>query len=213
MMPERPISHRDWVLAVLDQYELRLARYAGRLMGDEDAARDVVQHAFLKLCDESPESVGQRVAAWLFTVCHNRAMDLRRQSARFEPLLEDDHAASSPTATNGHAAFSREADPATAAETKDASAVLQRVLAGLPCKQRSVIDLWSEGFGYREISQITGQSENYVRVLAHRALTQIRRHPLTRSLLSEPSPPGNAQGEGFQSLNQTAAGDVKELIR
>jgi RNA polymerase sigma-70 factor (ECF subfamily) len=213
MMPERPTSHRDWVLSVLDQYEGRLARYAGRLTGDEDAARDVVQHAFLKLCDESPASVGQRVAAWLFTVCHNRAMDLRRQSARFEPLVEDDHAATSHAATNGHAAFSREADPAAAAETKDASEVLQRVLAGLPCKQRSVIDLWSEGFGYREISQITGQSENYVRVLAHRALAQIRRHPLTRALLSEASSPGRGQGEGLQMPDQNTAGDVKEMMR
>ena len=44
-------------------------------------------------------------------------------------------------------------------------------------KQQEVLELWSEGFCYRDISAITGHAENYVRVLAHRALEAIRRHP------------------------------------
>ena len=58
-----------WVLVALDEYEVRLLRYALRLVGDQDLARDAVQHAFVKLCDQAPESVGERPAAWLFRVC------------------------------------------------------------------------------------------------------------------------------------------------
>ncbi len=35
-------KRREWVLSVLQEHEARLVRYATRLLGDEDAARDVV---------------------------------------------------------------------------------------------------------------------------------------------------------------------------
>ena len=69
-------ERREWVLAVLDRYEVPLVRFARRLLRDEDAARDIVQHVFLRLCDQSPSELGDRVAQWLFTVCRNRARDL-----------------------------------------------------------------------------------------------------------------------------------------
>src|SRR5688500_17109213 len=83
----------EWVLRALDEYELPLLRYAVRLLGGElDLARDAVQHAFLKLCDEcSPlapradNPLAERedyTAAWLFRVCRNRALDHLRQAGR-----------------------------------------------------------------------------------------------------------------------------------
>src|SRR3954466_8617317 len=71
-------NHREWVLAALDQYERRLLRYAQRLLGEADESRDVVQFVFLRLCDQSPDKIGDRLAQWLYTVCRNRAMDALR---------------------------------------------------------------------------------------------------------------------------------------
>src|SRR4051812_47542733 len=71
-------ARREWVLAALDQYEGRLLSYAQRLLGDPDQARDVVQFTFLRLCDQSPEEIDDRLAQWLYTVCRNRALDLLR---------------------------------------------------------------------------------------------------------------------------------------
>ena len=48
-------TRRQWVLAVLDRYEAPLVRYAARLLGDGDSAREAVQHAFLQLCERSAE--------------------------------------------------------------------------------------------------------------------------------------------------------------
>ena len=69
-------NHRQWVLAVLNRYERRLMRFAARLLHDQDAARDAVQHTFLRLCDQQPADLDDRLALWLFTVCRNKAMDL-----------------------------------------------------------------------------------------------------------------------------------------
>src|SRR4051812_21582637 len=73
------LEQQSWILAALADHELRLLRYALRLVGDEHAARDVVQHAFLRLCEESPADFAAGPAQWLFTVVRHRAMDLLRR--------------------------------------------------------------------------------------------------------------------------------------
>jgi len=75
-------DRRQWVLAALDQYEGRLLHYAQRLLGNLDEARDVVQFAFLRLCDESPDEMEGRLAQWLYTVCRNRCLDVLRANGR-----------------------------------------------------------------------------------------------------------------------------------
>ena len=75
---ERERKRREWVLAVLDEFEGKLLRYAQRLLGNPDEARDVVQFVFLRLCDETPDNLDDRLAQWLYTVCRNRALDVLR---------------------------------------------------------------------------------------------------------------------------------------
>ena len=78
-----PGTRRQWVLAVLDRYEAPLVRYAARLLGDGDSAREAVQHAFLQLCERSAEEfIDGREAPWLFRVCRNKALDLIRLRQR-----------------------------------------------------------------------------------------------------------------------------------
>src|SRR3954452_19058606 len=111
MVPEP--SHRQWVLSALEENEGRLVRYAARLLkGDQEGAKDVVQHAFLRLCDESAEQVGDHVAKWLFTVCRNRALDLLRASGRLKSLEELER-----QGLNGRA--SGESGPAELAEQEE----------------------------------------------------------------------------------------------
>jgi RNA polymerase sigma-70 factor (ECF subfamily) len=159
-----PGTRRQWVLAVLDRYETPLVRYAARLLGDGDSAREAVQHAFLQLCERSPEELCGREAPWLFRVCRNKALDLIR--------LRQRHSGDSAADLAGLAG--REPDPAEQAERQDLCGELARQVAQLPANQREAIDLWCEGFSYREISTIAGQSEGNVRVLVHRAIKQLR---------------------------------------
>lgn len=167
-------EHRSWVLSAVERHETRLTHYAERLTGDPHAARDVVQHVFLQLCDHPPTSRNGQLAGWLFSVCHNRAMDVRRRSGRMTPL--------EPVAAESLSG--READPAKQAETGDTVEVLRNVIDALPDGQRLVVNLWSAGFGYREIADMLEKSEGYVRVASHRAWQTIRNHPNVRKLLS-----------------------------
>ena len=154
---------RQWVLSVLREYEGPLVRYALRLTGDEPTARDAVQHAFLRLCDQSPEGLRDRVGPWLFAVCRNKAVDLIRQRRRTVPLE------SIPPNFPGP-----DADPADVAEQEELSRRLGEMVADLPPARREALDLWSAGFTYRQIAQIAGYSEVNVRVLVHRSLKQLR---------------------------------------
>jgi RNA polymerase sigma-70 factor (ECF subfamily) len=158
------ISRRQWVLAAVERHELPLVRYASRLLGEEESAREAVQHAFLQLCQESPEGLEGRVAQWLFAVCRNKALDLLRGRLK-RSRADEAELAGRP---------GREPDPAALAEQQDLAAQLNRLVAQLPQGQREAIDLWSEGFSYRQIAEITGQGEGNIRVLVHRGLKRLR---------------------------------------
>jgi RNA polymerase sigma factor (sigma-70 family) len=178
-------DHRQWVLAALDQFEGRLVRYAQRLLGDIEQARDVVQFVFLRLCDQSPDCIGDRLAQWLYTVCRNRALDVLR--SRGGVAVGPEAAHSSPGLPFGHAQppYSRENDPADAAEQAELHALLRLLIEELPASQREALDLWSDGFDYQQIASIIDRQEGHVRVLVHRALKTLREHPRVRAVLED----------------------------
>jgi RNA polymerase sigma-70 factor (ECF subfamily) len=181
-------KRRQWVLSAVEQYELSLLRYAVRLLGNADLARDTVQHTFLKLCDQAEAGllrVGQsndRLAAWLFRVCRNRAIDHLRQAGR-EQSLEANFEDSS--ACRPHEPDSREGNPATAGEVTELAECLRLLVAHLPLAQREAITLWSEGFSYRQIGEVVGRQEGHVRVLVHRGLARLREQPQVQRWLED----------------------------
>lgn len=211
-------ERRAWVLAALDDYEVRLVRYSARLVGDEDLARDCVQHAFVKLCGElrscepgnttgwhAPRySEGRgdanRLAAWLFRVCRNRALDHLRLAGR-EKSLEDSYRRDE----SEQQPASRMGDPADLADARELSACLRVLVERLPPAQREAIDLWCEGFAYKEIGEITGHKAGHVRVLVHRGLSRVREAPQVRAWLEEcrPLTPSAARG-GIDTAHRVA---------
>lgn len=169
---------QGWVLEAVDLYELPLQRYARRLVGDIDLATDVVQHAFLKLCEQSQASLQGRVAPWLFRVCRNKAIDYLRHADR-QKLIGD----STEQIHSRSEAMQPTDDPASVAEVKELVVQVRSLVKTLPASQRDVLDLWCEGFTHNEIAGITDRSAGHVRVLVHRGLTALRRHPLLKPLL------------------------------
>jgi RNA polymerase sigma factor (sigma-70 family) len=183
-------SH-GWVLEAVDLYELPLQRYARRLVGDFDLAADAVQHAFLKLCEQSQAALDGRVAPWLFRVCRNKALDHLRHADRLRPLGDAAEAAATQprpgTAT---------VDPAEVAEARDLAGQIRRLVKDLPGPQREAIDLWCEGFTHKEIAGITGRTEGHIRVLVHRGLTALRQQPLVQRLLGDEAGSTDHTSEG-----------------
>lgn len=147
------------------RYEGPLIRYAAQFTADVDRARDVVQDAFLRLCREDRAQVEGHLAQWLFTVCRNRALDVRRKEKRMKAMTDEQ--ASSQT--------SREENQDRLLERHDSVDRVVRVLSTLSENQQEVVRLkFQSGLSYREISDITELSVSNVGFLLHTALKKIR---------------------------------------
>ncbi len=165
-MTELPdAGHGAWVRSVVDRFEGPLTLYAARLMGDSDAARDVVQETFLRLCARERKDLESHQAEWLFTVCRNRALDVLRKESRMTHLKEE----------QVQRCLSTSPGPADVAEQSDLAARVLVLLEALPTNQREVIRLkFQNGFSYQEISRISGHSVSNVGYLIHGGMKTLR---------------------------------------
>lgn len=155
----------DWVRQILERYEAPLVRYACGIVGEIECARDVVQDTFLMLCRQDPGQIGDYVVPWLYKVCRNRALDVRRKENPMQPLEETD--------LNTRA--SRNPGPSALFEHKEALEQALGIIAGLPPAQREVLLLKLEGdLSYKQIAEITGLSSSNVGFILHTAIQKIR---------------------------------------
>ena len=161
-------GQHDWVRAAALRLERPLVCYATRLLGgDAEAARDVVQDAFARLCDQDERDVGPRVNEWLYTVVRNRALDVMRKENRMSLLDESAADQRIPSRT--------ERDPAESAESRDASESIVALLDALPPQQAEVIRLkFQHGLSYAQISGVTKLSVSNVGYLIHTGLKTLR---------------------------------------
>jgi RNA polymerase sigma-70 factor (ECF subfamily) len=164
-------SRATWIRTALADYEAPLIRYAIRLLGDADRARDVVQETFLNLCQSDRSRVENHLAAWLFRVCRNRALDLRRKDKSVQPLE---------TAIHDQIA-SPDPGPSALVETQQGAGKMLALVESLPENQREVIYLrFGAGLSYREISDVTGNTVSNVGVLIHNGVKKLRDQLATR---------------------------------
>jgi RNA polymerase sigma factor (sigma-70 family) len=160
-------TQESWVTALLAAHEGALLRYAQRLTGDLETARDVVQDAFLKLCRQDRESVDGHVVEWLYTVCRHAAIDARRKDRRMSTLTDEAIAARADSLS--------ERAPDYSTETSDTAKRVLALLPSLPASQQEVIRLrFQTGLSYKEISGVTGLTVNHVGVLLHNGLKALR---------------------------------------
>ncbi|QEH34094.1 ECF RNA polymerase sigma factor SigE [Aquisphaera giovannonii] len=166
MMAQRSEPERGaWVREAVTRFEGPLTLYATRLLGDPEAARDVVQDTFLRLCSQARESVEGHLAEWLFTVCRNRALDVLRKEHRMTQLSDE----------QVNRCLSPAPGPQEAAERHDLGAKVLSLLESLPVNQREVLRLkFQNGFSYQEISRISGHSVSNVGYLIHAGIKTLR---------------------------------------
>src|SRR5262249_47320055 len=147
------------------RFEAPLLLYAIRLVGNAEAARDVVQETFLRLCVQDRQAIEPRLAEWLFTVCRNRALDVLRKESRMTQLSDE----------QAHHCLSPDPSPPDTVEKRDSAARVLDMLERLPASQREAIRLkFQSGFSYREISRISGHSVTNVGYLIHVGLKTLR---------------------------------------
>jgi RNA polymerase sigma-70 factor (ECF subfamily) len=140
----------------------RLARH---LLRDPEDAGDAAQEALAKLCVRIRQFRGEaRFSTWLHRLVVNTCRDVaaRRRARPWEPLVEDERAA-----TTG--------DPARAAQLSELRRELCTHLRELPAQQAKVVVLKDAlEFSFDEISTAEGMPVGTAKCYAHRGRAGLR---------------------------------------
>ncbi len=154
-----------WIREALKTYEGPLTRYAFRVTRSLEQSREIVQDVFLRLWQEDPEKIGTHLAEWLFTVCRNRAIDLRRKDKRMVPLDSD----------NAEAIASEAVLPDSEIEKSQNQSEAMRALSRLPERQQEILRLkFQNGMTYEQIAKVTGLSASNVGFIIHTAMKNMK---------------------------------------
>ena len=160
-----PVTDLQWIQQLMRRHEGGLVSYAIRLTGNVDTARDVVQDTFFRLCEADRAAMEAHAAAWLYRVCRNRALDIKRKG---KPMRQ---ASEAQLAT----CKSAEPSPAAVAQKRQAMSQVQEHMEQLSHKQQEVLRLkFQHELSYREIARVTGQSVTNVGYLIHTAISKLR---------------------------------------
>lgn len=148
-LPEAsPVAARESLAETFMELREPVCRYLLALGLRPSEAEEVVQEAFLRLCQHvSAGGTQSNVKGWVFRVAHNLARDEhRRRQRRPSQSLDEDPV---------HAAYS---DPAASPEqqaiVQQRQARLAVALDQLPRHQRECLHLRAEGLRYREIAEV-----------------------------------------------------------
>ncbi len=139
------------------EYSDRIYRFVLKSMGEQERSKDVVQDCYEKLWISVEEIDYSKAKAWLFSTAHNAMIDIIRKEKRIVP---DD----SPREDIYEQGYT------------DLNEILHKCLGNLSESWRSVILLRDyEGYSYKEIGEITGQSEAQVKINIYRARMAMRK--------------------------------------
>lgn len=163
-------------------------RYAHRLCGEAEAAKDLVQETFLNAYRGLKNFRGEaRISTWLYTIASRACMRMRRKRKgepehelsldEFVPTSEGEFRLQIPT---------DEFTPEEALQNKELRQALDRAIDALPKKYRMVLVLRDmEGLSAKEVGTIMGLNERAVKSRLHRARLFVRRELSARGIINE----------------------------
>jgi RNA polymerase sigma factor (sigma-70 family) len=144
----------------------KLYRFALRILANEIDAEDVVQETFVKVWQKSEQLEGiENKEAWCMTVARNLAIDKIR--ARKKVMSSD--------IDGFHFLSDHHPTPDRRMENQESLNLVMDKLNSLPEHQREIIHLRDiEGYTYKEIGEMTGYSEEQVKVNLFRARQKLK---------------------------------------
>jgi RNA polymerase sigma factor (sigma-70 family) len=144
----------------------KLFRFAFRLLGSSEEAKDVVQEVFIKVWNgrEHLDEI-QNLEAWCMRITKNLSLDrLRQQNRRPTDSLE-----------NVLHVHNQTLSPYENTEISESMKRIGEMMDGLPEKQRQVMHLRDiEGYSYNEIGEILELDLSQVKVYLFRARNSVR---------------------------------------
>ncbi len=156
-------------------YQDMVYTQAYRMMGEQEAAEDASQDAFISAYRKLDSYRGGSFKAWLLRIVTNVCYDeLRRRKRRpttpLEPLDNENEEIESPRWISDPGE-----SPEESAERSELARALQRCLDGLPPEFRAVVALVDvQGLDYSEAAQALGAPLGTVKSRLARARTRMR---------------------------------------
>ena len=141
-----------------DHYS-KLFRIATKMLQDPEVAKDVVQDVFTAYYFAmSNEKVIRDTKNWLVRSTINKGIDYKRKAARTvtmeKPL------------------------PETGEQTLDEASDILNAIAHLNEKEQTLVVLYSEGYSYKEIAEMTGRNLPSIGKTLSRIMDKIKKHLL-----------------------------------
>lgn len=142
----------------VEEYADAVYRFIRGNLKDDHRANDIVQDSFEKLWMNVSEIEFPVVKSWLFSTAYNRMIDIIRKEKRmtgFEDIVQEEI-----TYESGYS---------------DLNEILHKAIERLPEIQRTSILLRDyEGYSYKEIGEITGQTEAQVKINIYRGRISLK---------------------------------------
>ncbi|MDQ6734572.1 MAG: sigma-70 family RNA polymerase sigma factor, partial [Nitrospirota bacterium] len=178
-------------VALLEQYQRPLLRLALSVVANHAVAEEVVQQTWVGVIEGLGRFHGRSsLKTWIFRILVNQAKTHAGREARSLPISEfdpqeDGHSPVDPSrfqksgAWQGHWTFPppywEDQTPERLILSKESRLFVEEAIDKLPPSQRHAILLRDvEGLTSKEVCQILNISENYQRVLLHRARAGVR---------------------------------------
>jgi RNA polymerase sigma-70 factor (ECF subfamily) len=163
----------------------RMYRFAQRLCGEEEDARDLVQETFLNAYRGLPQFRGDaQFSTWLYRIASRLCLAMRRRR-KGEPEHELSIEQFIPT-SDGELHLQIAADgltPEQALANKQLRRALRHAIQELPAKYRLVLVLRDmEGLSAKEVGTVMGLNERAVKSRLHRARLFVRRELTARGI-------------------------------
>jgi RNA polymerase sigma factor (sigma-70 family) len=170
-------STKPWRLAIetmnFESFETRvlptknkLFRFAFRLLGSQEEARDVVQEVMIKVWNGREQwATIDNMEAWCMRITKNLSLDrLRSKQRKITDPMED-----------GFEIRQEGLTPLERTELDESMVQINQLMTALPDKQRQVMHLRDiEGYSYNEICEILELDMNQVKVNLFRARNAVR---------------------------------------
>lgn len=157
---------RDEMIAIYEEFNPGIYRYAVRLLRDASLAEDCVSETFSRFLTAIQRGGGpqENIRAYLYRVAHNWITDHFRRKPLPDLRIED------------HEPIESGSNPAAqVADSMERERVRAAILR-LPAEQQQIIQLrFLENWSHEEVAEVVGKTIDATRSMQYRALGNLRR--------------------------------------
>lgn len=163
---------------LVQQWYAKIYKFAYRYFNEAHQAEEVTQNVFIQVFEKINQLKNeQRFPSWIYTIANNSCNDHGRKSGRLIRLKDR-------VRTNTVIEFAR--SPEVIYQQKEKIGIVQKLLQQIPENQRTVIIMKEyEGLTFKEIAEITNESENTIKSRMYYGLNAMRKICEEQNLLNK----------------------------